>query len=93
MDRYDSAGLSDVSLIDKRPPVLTIKGVNDLGETKYHLDLHEANRRNMLLAGIPNENIYETDVCTCCNPDLLFSHRASKGKRGGLCGYLGIKEN
>ncbi len=59
-------------------------------EDKYYLNLHAANRINMLNAGIPPQNIHVTDICTCCNPELLFSHRASKGKRGGLCGYMMI---
>ena len=59
-------------------------------EEKYYLNLHAANRINMLNAGILPKNIHITDICTCCNPDLLFSHRASKGKRGGLCGYMMI---
>ena len=61
-------------------------------EKKYYLNLHAANRINMLHAGIPQRNVHVTDICTCCNPDLLFSHRASKGKRGGLCGYMMINE-
>lgn len=59
-------------------------------EDKYYLNLHAANRINMLNAGISPQNIHMTDICTCCNPELLFSHRASKGKRGGLCGYMMI---
>lgn len=59
-------------------------------EDKYYLNLHAANRINMLNAGMLPQNIHVTDICTCCNPELLFSHRASKGKRGGLCGYMMI---
>ena len=59
---------------------------------KYYLNLHAANRINLENAGLLPRNIYTTDICTCCNPDILFSHRASKGKRGGLCGYLMIKD-
>lgn len=59
-------------------------------EDKYYLNLHAANRINMLNSGISPQNIHVTDICTCCNPELLFSHRASKGKRGGLCGYMMI---
>ena len=61
-------------------------------EKKYYLNLHAANRINLGNAGLLPRNIYTTDICTCCNPDILFSHRASKGKRGGLCGYLMIKD-
>lgn len=58
---------------------------------KFKLDLWRANYRNFINAGILPENIGITDICTCCNSDLLFSHRASKGMRGGMCGFLTIK--
>lgn len=59
---------------------------------KYLLNLWNACRLNLLHAGVLEERIFMPDVCTCCNPDILFSHRASKGKRGGLCAFLGILE-
>lgn len=58
---------------------------------KYQLNLWEACRQNMIRAGIPEENIAVTDVCTCCNPNLLFSHRASGGRRGNLAAFLGVR--
>lgn len=58
---------------------------------KYQLDLWKANQQILLEAGIAKEHLYLTDICTCCNADLLFSHRASNGKRGNLCAFLGIK--
>lgn len=51
-------------------------------ETKYLLDLWEANRLILESAGLRPENIFVTDVCTACNPGLLFSHRAGHGKKG-----------
>lgn len=57
---------------------------------KYLLDLYAANVINLMESGIPLPNIYVSDICTCCNPQLLFSHRASKGQRGGLCAFLQI---
>lgn len=60
-------------------------------ENKYLLDLHAANVINMKNAGIPEADIHVTDMCTCCNPAMFFSHRASGGKRGGLCAFLEIK--
>lgn len=59
---------------------------------KYQLNLWEACRRNLLSAGILPEHIEVTDVCTCCNPKLLFSHRASHGRRGNLAAFLGVRE-
>ena len=55
---------------------------------KYQLDLWKANEIVLTEAGIRPEHITVTDVCTCCNPDLLFSHRASKGMRGNLGAFL-----
>ncbi len=60
---------------------------------KYLLDLHRANYYNMVNCGIPKENISMPDLCTCCNAEWLHSHRATKGKRGGLCAFLKIREH
>lgn len=61
------------------------------GNGKYQLDLWLANKLVLLKSGITKEHMEITNVCTCCNPDLLFSHRASKGKRGNLCAFLALK--
>ncbi len=61
------------------------------GEKKYLLNLHMANYYNMTAAGVINTNIYLTDICTYCNPKLLFSHRYTKGERGGMCAFLALK--
>ena len=58
------------------------------GGGKYQLDLWAANRIVLTEAGVPEEQISVTDICTCCNPDLLFSHRASHGLRGNLGAFL-----
>lgn len=62
------------------------------GGGKYQLDLWRANELVLLEAGITPEHISITDVCTCCNPDLLYSHRASGGRRGNLAGFLELTE-
>lgn len=51
---------------------------------KFQLDLWKANEIILLEAGIRKEHLAVTDLCTCCNPEFLFSHRASFGKRGNL---------
>lgn len=58
---------------------------------KYQLDLWEANRQIFLEARVKPENISMPNLCTCCNPQFLFSHRASKGKRGNLAAFLALK--
>lgn len=63
------------------------------GNGKYQLDLWEANRWVLLEAGLLEKNISETDLCTCCNPELFFSHRASGGKRGNMGAFLVLRKN
>lgn len=59
-------------------------------QEKYQLDLWRANQLILMEKGIPWENISVSGICTCCNPKLLFSHRASHGKRGNLSAFLTI---
>lgn len=58
------------------------------GNGKYQLDLWTANKLVLLAAGVTPEHIQITDICTCCNPEYLHSHRASHGKRGLLGAFL-----
>lgn len=58
---------------------------------KYQMNLWKANELIFLEAGILPEHISVTDVCTCCNSQVFFSHRASHGMRGNLSAFLGIR--
>ena len=60
---------------------------------KYQLDLWRANEIVLTEAGVLKEKIAVTNICTCCNPNLLFSHRASHGKRGNLGGFIYLRES
>lgn len=60
------------------------------GNGKYQLNLWRANQIVLEEAGVLPEKIQVTDICTCCNPAYLFSHRASQGKRGNLGAFLGL---
>lgn len=57
-------------------------------EGKYQLNLWKCNAYILREAGIMPEHLAVTNICTCCNPRLLFSHRASHGKRGNLGAFL-----
>lgn len=59
---------------------------------KYQLDLWQANRIVLEEAGIPKDHIEISEYCTCCRSDLLFSHRATKGRRGNLSGVISAME-
>ncbi len=58
---------------------------------KYQLNLWQANEIILEEAGVLRENIAVTNLCTCCNHEWLFSHRASQGKRGNLAAFLALK--
>ena len=58
---------------------------------KYQLNLHKACELILLQAGVLKEHIDITDICTCCNSELLFSHRASHGKRGNNAAVMMLK--
>lgn len=59
---------------------------------KYQLDLWKANEIVLTEAGVLKEHIDLAGLCTCCNSSILFSHRASKGKRGNLGAFLMLTE-
>jgi polyphenol oxidase len=66
-------------------------GHSDLPKTIY-LDLVEANRQQLLAVGVSKKNIETSPLCTNCQPELLFSYRAEKGKTGRMMGVAGIRE-
>jgi len=47
-----------------------------------YLDLWKANKVNLLEAGVKENNISVSELCTYCKHDLFFSHRHSKGITG-----------
>lgn len=58
---------------------------------KIFLDLVEANRQQLIAAGVPKKNIETSTLCTNCHPELLFSYRAEKGKTGRMMAVAGIR--
>jgi copper oxidase (laccase) domain-containing protein len=56
-----------------------------------YLDLVEANRQQLLAAGVPKKNIETSPLCTNCHPELLFSYRAQQGKTGRMMAVAGIR--
>ncbi|MGF0017282.1 peptidoglycan editing factor PgeF [Sporofaciens sp. SGI.106] len=59
---------------------------------KYQLNLWKANEYNFLDAGILPEHMAISNVCTCCNPEILFSHRVTGWERGNLSAFLSLKK-
>ena len=56
------------------------------------LDLGEANRRQLIDAGVSAKNITDLGLCTSCHTELFFSHRAEKGVTGRMMAAVGIRE-
>ena len=65
-------------------------GHSELPEQIF-LDLAEANRRQLLDAGVPAKNISEIPLCTACRTDILFSHRAEHGVTGRMMAVAGVR--
>lgn len=61
-------------------------------EVKYMIDLLETNRQIVMKAGVKKENIVLSDLCTKCNSNLLWSHRATNGHRGTMCAFMCIEK-
>ncbi len=59
---------------------------------KWHIDLKEIIRRELLWEGLLDENIYDSGICTVCRRDLFFSHRGDSGKTGSLAAFMQIRE-
>ena len=85
----------DSDHIRERYPMLFLTsrapGHSDL-PIKIFLDLPEANRRQLLAAGVPAKNIEVSPLCTGCRSDMLFSYRAENGATGRLMGVVGIRD-
>lgn len=58
---------------------------------RIFLDLVEANRQQLIAAGVPKKNIETSSLCTNCHPELLFSFRAEKGKTGRMMAAAGLR--
>ena len=83
----DASSETDCGYPDGMEKILYTKKENG----KYQLNLWNACYYTLRKAGVLDEHIEVTDICTCCNPQYLFSHRASQGKRGNLGAFLMIK--
>jgi polyphenol oxidase len=81
----DPAREKPLSLLYARPPG------HCPTPSSVFLDLVEANRRQLIDAGVRSTNITASRFCTACNPDLLFSYRAEKAVTGRMLGAVGIR--
>ena len=72
-----------LSFLTARPPGRTYPAL--------HLDLVEANRRQLLDAGLNPDAISAVQECTSCNTGRYFSYRAEGGFTGRMLSVIGIR--
>lgn len=65
-----------------------LEHVTQQRDGRFFLDLREANRQELLNIGIPEHNIADTAVCTCCESGY-FSYRKQK-VTGRFAGVIGL---
>lgn len=53
-----------------------------IDRTSLRLNLQATNRKQLLMAGVPARQIEVMEICTSCNTDRFFSHRAENGNTG-----------
>lgn len=58
---------------------------------RVRLDLRAANRWQLLDAGVPAANIFASELCTACRPDLLFSYRLEAARTGRMMAVIGLR--
>jgi YfiH family protein len=54
------------------------------------LDLPEANRSQLVAAGLRETNIFPSGLCTACHTSLFFSYRKEAAQSGRLLGAIGL---
>lgn len=57
-------------------------------EQRMRLDVAGANRDQLVLAGVPEENVYMSGLCTVMHLDVLTSYRAEKENAGRIAGAI-----
>lgn len=74
------------------PEVVEAVAALDLGpglvDARRHLDLWEVNRRLLHGAGVAEDRIVVTGLCTACHPEWFFSHRREGGRTGRNGGFF-----
>jgi YfiH family protein len=67
-----------------------VKNAYDKKEEKYMLDLPHINKLQLLKAGLKQENIEMSNVCTACEVENYFSYRKEDGCSGRFMSMIGL---
>jgi copper oxidase (laccase) domain-containing protein len=86
--------VSDSDPVREKYPLLFLTarapGHSNLGPS-LHLDLFEANRRQLIDAGLRPEAIAVIGDCTQCQNSRYFSYRAEQGFTGRMLSVVGVR--
>ncbi|RHW36485.1 peptidoglycan editing factor PgeF [Neobacillus notoginsengisoli] len=82
-----------ISFVNNRLEHVEKKPYNQISPGQYSLDLKEMNRMLLIEAGIQEQNIAESNLCSSCSREHFFSHRRDNGKTGRMLGFIGWKED
>jgi YfiH family protein len=63
---------------------LTVRG------DRWMLDVQEANRQQLVAAGLSPSNVHVSGLCTHCREDLFFSYRRDGAQSGRLMGAIAL---
>lgn len=64
---------------------------SDSAAGKWYADLKGINRHVLISAGVQPEMIDVSDLCTCCTPELFYSHRRNCDARGTMLSVINLK--
>ena len=64
----------------------------DAARNKYFIDTTAINRKILRLAGLKEENIIDSEICTVCESSLCHSYRAEKAASGRMAAVIGIRK-
>lgn len=65
--------------------------LRQLDAGRGQVDLAEACRRQLLAAGIPGRQIYNSGLCTACESKRFYSYRREKGAAGRMLAVIGVR--
>lgn len=60
-------------------------------EGRTHVDLPEANRRQLVAAGVPDASISVAHICTACTPEEFYCFRRERQRTGRMVSAIGIR--
>ncbi|MDQ0860214.1 peptidoglycan editing factor PgeF [Bacillus sp. V2I10] len=61
-----------------------------VSEGQYSLDLKQLNKQLLIHAGVKEDRILTSSLCTSCESSMFFSHRRDSGSTGRMFSFIGL---